>query len=53
MEYLGLWVTLNGVKPTDKHTSNKQYAVANLPKRTTSVHSCSELLPQYVGITLT
>ena len=46
MEYLGFWVTHNGVKPINKNPSNKKYYATNLSKISTSVYRCSELLPQ-------
>ena len=49
MEYLGVWVTHNGVKPIDKNIMNKKYDATYFLKITTTVYRCSELLLQYVG----
>ena len=48
MEYLGFWVTCDGVKPIDKNTSNKNMTPPT-SRKVTSVYGCSELLSQYVG----
>ena len=53
MEYLGFWVTRNGVKFTETNTSIKKYEDTNLPKISTTVYRCIELLPRYVGNTFT
>ena len=45
MEYLGFWVTRDGVKPIDKSTrKRKKCDATDLPKRITAVYRCIELL---------
>ena len=53
MQYLGLWVTRDGIKSIEKNTSNKKYEATDFLKRSTLVYRCSELLPRYVGKTPT
>ena len=53
MEYLGFWVTCEGVKPIDKIRINKKYDATNFLKGSASVYRFSKLLSRYVGKTLT
>ena len=53
MEYLGLWVTHDGVKPIDKDIGNEKYDATTLLIISTSFYRFMELLSQYVGKTLT
>ena len=54
MEYLGFWVSRDGVKPMNKKIEViKKYEATYFPKRSMTVYRCSELLPRYVVKTLT
>ena len=53
MKYFGLWVTIDGVKTIDKKYKQQKYEATYLSKRSMAVYRCSELLPEYVGNTLT
>ena len=53
MQYLGLWVTQDGVKPIDKNRSNKKYDATDFSKISTPVYRFSKLISLYVGKTLT
>ena len=44
MEYLGFWVTRNGIKSINKKIDGAIY----FPKRSTKVYRCNKLLPQYL-----
>ena len=49
MEYLGFWVTCDGVKTIN---NKNKYESTYFLKRSTTVYRCSELLPCYVAILL-
>ena len=49
MEYLGFWVTHDGVKPVYKNTSNRKYESTNFLKIGSTVYRCGRFLMQYVG----
>ena len=53
MQYLGLWVTRDGIKSIEKNTSNKKYEATDFLKRSTLVYRSIELLPRYVVYTPT
>ena len=53
MEYLGFWVTHDGVKSIDKNTSNKKYETTDFTNISRTVYGCSEIIPQYMNKMLT
>ena len=54
MEYLGFWVTRDGVKPIHKKDRrNKKYGATYLPRISTKAYRCNKLLPQYVAKAVT
>ena len=53
MEYCGFQLTRDGVKPIDEKIQAIKYEATKLLKRSMSVYRYSEVLPQYVGKTLT
>ena len=51
MEYLGFWVTRDGVKLIDQNTSNEKYENSYILKRSTKLNWYGKLIPQFLGKT--